>query len=427
MHVMRRFGPAVLVLAAAGLLVDTANFAAPAVAASVGSSAAAGDVEHPHSDPRYMPVRTASAVTCTHSNCPGPVHGYWAIDFVGSLGAPVFAAGAGVAHVGRSGAGCVAAREAVTDGNWVWIDHGGGVVTRYHHLDRVLVVDGALVTPETPIGTMGHSGDRYPCTTNYLHFEVRNGGLKGTRVNPGSLRVCINSTLTSFPRYWGVSSWNSLVKGQSRTTSSDVSCAGGAPASTSAPSGYSVTGGSTTATIRWGEPLVRGDQVDEYLITHEVWSPSLKVWHTLTYVKATADASTATIRGLTNGRTYRFRMAAHNTSGWSRWTPHAAVIPAAKPSAPKAGRWMYSTRTKIGYGWWASKAHGAPVTGYTVAIRRRNSGTWTAWTYTTIASSVPSYRWTGLKRGKKYQVKVRAISAVGYSGWSATRSKRTRR
>ena len=52
----------------------------------------------------------------------------------------------------------------------MWIDHGGGLVTKYTHLDvnGVVAKEGQLVTPSTLIGHMGSAGDVLPCTTNYL-------------------------------------------------------------------------------------------------------------------------------------------------------------------------------------------------------------------------------------------------------------------
>src|SRR5438045_335133 len=136
--------------------------------------------------------------------------GCWAIDLLGQQGDPVYAAGAGIFHIGAIDTSCKTASSPDSPGTWVWIDHGGGVVSRYHHLDAVTATEGALVTPSTQIGRMGHSGDFAPCTTNYLHFEVRHGGVKGTRVDPGQLAGCLGTSRQSYPQVFGYSSWNDV-------------------------------------------------------------------------------------------------------------------------------------------------------------------------------------------------------------------------
>jgi murein DD-endopeptidase MepM/ murein hydrolase activator NlpD len=59
-------------------------------------------------------------------------------------------------------------------GRQVWIDHGGGVVTRYAHLSEVAdIAVGQRVTAGAVIGAVGSSG--YPQGGPHLHFEVRVG------------------------------------------------------------------------------------------------------------------------------------------------------------------------------------------------------------------------------------------------------------
>ena len=85
-------------------------------------------------------------------------------DFTGARGTPVMSgAGGGVAKVTRSEKG----------GNIVTIDHGGGVVTRYMHLDRVDVKDGQRVTGDTVLGSVGMTGRT---SGPHLHYEVIVGG-----------------------------------------------------------------------------------------------------------------------------------------------------------------------------------------------------------------------------------------------------------
>lgn len=63
-------------------------------------------------------------------------------------------------------------------GNYVEIDHGGGVRTRYAHLSRRLCRVGDSVTQGETIGLVGSTGNS---TGNHCHFEVR---INGTTYDP---------------------------------------------------------------------------------------------------------------------------------------------------------------------------------------------------------------------------------------------------
>jgi hypothetical protein len=59
-------------------------------------------------------------------------------------------------------------------GRQVWIDHGGGVVSRYAHLSAVAdVAVGAVVARGQVVGLVGSSG--YPEGGPHLHLEIRMG------------------------------------------------------------------------------------------------------------------------------------------------------------------------------------------------------------------------------------------------------------
>jgi len=58
-------------------------------------------------------------------------------------------------------------------GNLVTIDHGGGYVSYYAHLETMAVVSGQTVLQGQPIGSVGNSS--YRSITPHLHFEIRLG------------------------------------------------------------------------------------------------------------------------------------------------------------------------------------------------------------------------------------------------------------
>ena len=90
-------------------------------------------------------------------------------DFRADPGTPVLAAGDGVVvFAGRQGG----------YGNVIYIDHGGGVVTRYAHLREIETRKDATVSAGDRIGQVGSTGR---ATGPHLHFEVR---LDGRAVDP---------------------------------------------------------------------------------------------------------------------------------------------------------------------------------------------------------------------------------------------------
>lgn len=86
-----------------------------------------------------------------------------ALDFIdnggNTNGAPALASAARTAfqHSQPSGAG-----------NWISIDHGGGWVTYYFHLQSFSVANGAAVAQGHEIGTVGSSGNS---SGPHLHYE----------------------------------------------------------------------------------------------------------------------------------------------------------------------------------------------------------------------------------------------------------------
>ena len=63
-------------------------------------------------------------------------------------------------------------------GNFVEIDHGNGLTTRYAHLSRIDVKAGQSIEAGETLGGLGSTGRS---TGPHLHFEVR---INGRAVNP---------------------------------------------------------------------------------------------------------------------------------------------------------------------------------------------------------------------------------------------------
>jgi murein DD-endopeptidase MepM/ murein hydrolase activator NlpD len=102
-----------------------------------------------------------------------PFHGrrkfHSGTDYRADRGTPVFAVGGGrVVFAGRKSG----------YGNSILIDHGGGLLTRYGHLKKIEVEEGALVSGAARIGQVGATGR---ATGPHLHLEVR---LDGRPIDP---------------------------------------------------------------------------------------------------------------------------------------------------------------------------------------------------------------------------------------------------
>lgn len=90
-------------------------------------------------------------------------------DVRGDRGTPVLAAGDGVV---------IRAERQDGYGNVVFVDHGGGVVTRYAHLKKIDIARNTVVVAGQQVGEIGSTGRT---TGPHLHFEVR---LDGRPVDP---------------------------------------------------------------------------------------------------------------------------------------------------------------------------------------------------------------------------------------------------
>ena len=95
------------------------------------------------------------------------------LDMATAEGTPYYAADDGVVTDATNGGGYNGGA-----GNWVVIDHGDGVVTKYMHSLATLVSPGDYVVRGQNIGLVGNTGDSYGA---HLHFQVEIGG---TAVDP---------------------------------------------------------------------------------------------------------------------------------------------------------------------------------------------------------------------------------------------------
>ena len=100
-----------------------------------------------------------------------PENGHSVIDFAAEEGAEVYAV-----------AGCIvtAADYDGEMGNYVVLDHGGGLETLYAHCSSICVTTGQQMQAGEVIGYVGHTGW---VTGNHLHLEFRVNGKRQDALN----------------------------------------------------------------------------------------------------------------------------------------------------------------------------------------------------------------------------------------------------
>ena len=93
-----------------------------------------------------------------------PENGHLGIDFAAEEGAEIYAVAGGIV---------TAADYDVEKGNYVVLDHGGGLETEYQHMKSLLVSAGQSMVQGQVLGYVGSTGNS---TGPHLHFEARQDG-----------------------------------------------------------------------------------------------------------------------------------------------------------------------------------------------------------------------------------------------------------
>lgn len=176
-----------------------------------------------------------------------------------------------------------------------------------------------------------------------------------------------------------------------------------------APSGLITIRSNKQAVISWTAPASNGGSaITSYLVTLNFSSGAL----TRT---VNAPATSLTVTGLTNGRTYWVTVVAQNAIGYSAASETGVVTPSVTPpkvpSAPVIGRVVTTTSRTLRVPYTLGNANGSTVTRIEYSI---DAGvTWTpAFTNPIVIS--------GLTNGTTYSIRVRGVNSVG-AGASATK------
>ncbi len=116
------------------------------------------------------PVPGQYRITSNFGGRADPITGVWSshggTDIAAPYGTPIVAANSGVV---------IFAGWHYSYGNYVIIDHGGGIATLYAHCSKLLVTNGQAVSKGDRVALVGSTGYS---TGNHLHFEVRINGVR---------------------------------------------------------------------------------------------------------------------------------------------------------------------------------------------------------------------------------------------------------
>jgi murein DD-endopeptidase MepM/ murein hydrolase activator NlpD len=113
---------------------------------------------------------TAGRVTSCYGARWGTVH--QGVDIAAPIGTPIYVPEDGVVLQAGAASGF---------GQAVYVQHGDGEITLYGHVNQFYVSAGQVVKAGDHIADVGNKGQS---TGPHLHFEVHQGGLYASRVNP---------------------------------------------------------------------------------------------------------------------------------------------------------------------------------------------------------------------------------------------------
>jgi large repetitive protein len=162
--------------------------------------------------------------------------------------------------------------------------------------------------------------------------------------------------------------------------------------------------------LTWTTPIDNGSTITDYIIES---STDGQTWTAVD--DGMSPAATATVRGLSNGTNYQFRVAAVNAVGQGASSTTIPATPRWKPTAPRGLRASSPGSRRVRLIWNApSSSNGAAITDY--VIQRANGSRWT--TVRDGVSTTRSATITRLTNGTAYRFRVAAKNAVGVGPWS---------
>jgi predicted phage tail protein len=168
------------------------------------------------------------------------------------------------------------------------------------------------------------------------------------------------------------------------------------------PRSPTATPANTTVKLAWLAPKSSGGAaINRYAVQRATGAGG--PWKSVAYPTTRSH----TVKGLTNGTTYYFRIRAHNTAGWSKPSTVVNAVPRTVPSAPLAPVATPGENT-VTLSWKPPLNTGGAKIDYTVQMP--NFGVWTDIASTTALT----YTATQLYNGTPYDFRIVAHNAAGF-------------
>ena len=168
-----------------------------------------------------------------------------------------------------------------------------------------------------------------------------------------------------------------------------------APAVPGAPTGLSAVPGSAQVSITWAAPTSNGGAAIDYYIVYQggkdIAHPTL---------------NSKVVTGLTNGQSYVFAIAAHNSVGTGPQTSGVSTTPTKAPAAPSTptGLTLKAGNTQVSLSWIAPSSNGGATVDYYIVYQDGVD---------VSHPSTTSMNVTGLTNGQSYNFTVAAHNSAG--------------
>jgi hypothetical protein len=181
-----------------------------------------------------------------------------------------------------------------------------------------------------------------------------------------------------------------------------------------APRSLTARAGARHVELHWRAPQSPGGtKISDYVVQRS--ADGGRTWRRLKDGIRTDRG--VTVRRLTNGQRYRFRVAAANMAGRGPWSAAVTVVPAAVPSTPRRLTATGAHRA-VRLTWLAPASNGGAVVRDYVVQRSADRGQ----TWRTVRDGVRTRRAAtvqGLRSRTRYVFRVAAVNRIGRGPWSA--------